>query len=97
MLNLRKALTDFSFGCIIISETEIQEDKTMTNEYRLLSRMAMDCNYFLGAGDRHEKFLWAGNVKDQIKTMKEIWNSLKVKPEWLTMEQIETWEKEMEC
>ena len=78
------------------TETEIQEDKTMTNEYRLLSRMAMDCNYFLGAGDRHEKFLWAGNVRDQIKTMKEIWNSLKVKPEWLTMEQIEAWEKEME-
>ena len=44
----------------------------------------------------HEKFLWAGNVKEQIKTMKDIWNSLKVKPEWLTMEQIETWEKEME-
>lgn len=64
--------------------------------YRLLSRMCMDCNYFLGAGDRHEKFLWAGNVKDQIKTMKEIWNGLKVKPEWLTMEQIEAWEKEME-
>lgn len=68
----------------------------MTNEYRLLSRMAMDCNYFLGAGDRHEKFLCAGNVKDHIKTMKDIWNSLKVKPEWLTMEQIEAWEKEME-
>lgn len=28
--------------------------------------------------------------------MEEIWNSLKVKPEWLTMEQIEAWEKEME-
>ena len=68
----------------------------MTNEYRLLSRMMQDCEYFLGAGDRHEKFLWAGNVHDQIKTMKNIWNSLKVKPEWLTMEQIEAWEKEME-
>ena len=64
--------------------------------YRLLSRMATDCDYFLGAGGRHEKFLWAGNVKDQIKTMKEIWNGLKEKPEWLTMEQIEAWEKEME-
>lgn len=52
--------------------------------------------FILGAGDRHEKFLWAGNVKDHIKTMKDIWNSLKVKPEWLTMEQIEAWEKEME-
>jgi hypothetical protein len=89
-------LTSLYSGGIIISETEIQEDKTMTNEYRLLSRMAMDCNYFLGAGNRHEKFLWAGNVKDHIKTMKDIWNSLKVKPEWLTMEQIEAWEKEME-
>ena len=68
----------------------------MTNEYRLLSRMMQDCEYFLGNGNRHQKFLWAGNVHDQIKTMKEIWNSLKVKPEWLTMEQIETWENEME-
>ena len=89
-------MTNLYSGDIIISETEIQEDKIITNEYRLLSRMAMDCNYFLGAGDRHEKFLWAGNVKNHIKTMKDIWNSLKVKPEWLTMEQIEAWEKEME-
>ena len=50
----------------------------------------------VAAGDRHEKFLWAGNLKNHIKTMKDIWNSLKVKPEWLTMEQIEAWEKEME-
>ena len=68
----------------------------MTNEYRLLSRMMQDCEYFLGAGDRHEKFLWAGNVRDQIKTMKDIWNNLKEKPEWLTMEQINDYEKRME-
>jgi len=58
--------------------------------------MMQDCEYFLGNGNRHEKFLWAGNVKEQIKTMKEIWNSLKVKPEWLTMEQINDYEKRME-
>ncbi len=70
----------------------------MTNEskYRLLDRMAMDCNYFLGNGNRHEKFLWAGSVAEQIKAMKELWNSLKVKPEWLTMEQINDYEKRME-
>lgn len=65
--------------------------------YRLLSRMCMDCDYFLNAGGRHEKFLWSGNVDEQITDMKFIYNSLKEKPEWLTMEQIEAWEKEMKA
>jgi len=55
-----------------------------------------DCEYFLGNGNRHEKFLWAGSVAEQIKTMKELYNGLKVKPEWLTMEQINDYEKRME-
>lgn len=68
----------------------------MTSEYQFLSRMMQDCNYFLGAGGRHERFLWGGNVHDHIKKMKEIWNGLKVKPEWLTMEQISDYEKRMD-
>lgn len=69
----------------------------MTNEYRVFPRMVMDCNYFFCVGDGREKFLCAGNVKDHINARKEIWNILKVKPEWrLTMEQIEALEKEMD-
>lgn len=64
-------------------------------QYMMLGRLKSDCDYFLGYGGRSERRLWAGNVKDQIKEMKERWNRLEVKPEWLTMEQIEEYERQM--
>lgn len=65
--------------------------------YMLLDRMRSDCAYFLGNGNRHVKYLWAGNVEDQIADMKMLWNSFKPcdKPEWLTMADIESLEKRM--
>lgn len=63
--------------------------------YMLLGRLQMDCEYFLGNGARHSKHLWANNAPDQIAKMKELWDSLTDKPEWLTMEQIEAYEKAM--
>lgn len=64
-------------------------------EYMLLDRLKQDCEYFLGNGNRSEKHLWAGSIDAQIAKMKEIWNKLKEKPEWLSMEDIEKYEKEM--
>lgn len=63
-------------------------------EYMMLDRLRTDCNYFL----IHpvEKHLWAGSIDEQIKEMKRLWNLLKVKPEWLTMEQIDEYKREME-
>ena len=61
--------------------------------YRLLSRLQEDCEYFLNAGGRNEKHLWSGSVDAQIKDMKDIYNRLDVKPDWLTMEQIEFYSK----
>lgn len=54
--------------------------------YQLLDRMVSDCKYYLGYGNRHPKYLWAGNEEDQIKLMKSLWDSFPVdqKPEWLT-------------
>lgn len=43
--------------------------------YQLLSRMKMDCEFFLGFGNRMEKYLWAGSVAFQIECMKSIWDS----------------------
>lgn len=63
--------------------------------YRLLSRLQEDCEYFLNAGGRNEKHLWSGSVDTQIKDMKDIYNRLDVKPDWLTMEQIEFYRDEM--
>lgn len=66
-------------------------------KYMLLDRMKQDCNYYLGNGNRLKKYLWANDEKEHIENMKELWNSFpdEEKPEWLTMEQIETYEKEM--
>lgn len=63
--------------------------------YRMLSRLESDCKYFLGNGNGAEKHLWALSVDNQISAMKEIYNKLEGKPEWLSLEQINNYEKEM--
>lgn len=65
--------------------------------YMLLDRMRGDCKYFLGNGHRLNKYLWGENVKDHIAIMKGIYKGFtdEQKPEWLTMEQIEQFEKAM--
>ena len=63
--------------------------------YMLLSRLKTDNDYFLGNGNRNPKHLWANNVKDQISEMKTLWNNLKIKPEWLSMEDILNYEIKM--
>lgn len=70
---------------------------TDRQKYMLLSRMEMDCDYYLGYGNRQKKHLWAGDEKEQIENMKALWNSFpeNEKPEWLTMKQIEEYEREM--
>ena len=80
----------------ILSEEQLKEEADSPEfKYQLLDRLKSDCEYFLKAGNRSEKHLWAGNVDDQIAKMKELWNSLEEKPEWLSMEDIENYEKEM--
>lgn len=66
-------------------------------KYMLLDRMKQDCNYYLGNGNRLAKYLWVENEAEHIENMKALWNSFPedAKPEWLTMEQIEEFEKEM--
>ena len=65
--------------------------------YMLLGRLESDCKYFLGNGGRCERHLWAESVEGQIEKMKELWNGFEVKPEWLTMEQIEAYEAQMKA
>ena len=58
--------------------------------YRLLSRCIQDCKYFLGAGRRHSKYLWGGNVQSHIKAMQLLWNSFSAdeKPIWTNYDEI---------
>ena len=64
-------------------------------EYQLLDRLRTDCNYFLGAGSRSEKHLWAGSVHDQIAKMRELYDLLPEKPEWLTPDDINKYAQRM--
>ena len=66
-----------------------------SGDYVLLDRLRADCDYFLGAGGRSEKHLWAGNVYAQIKKMRELYDTLPEKPEWLTTEAIDRYAAQM--
>ena len=70
-------------------------DRDERFRYQLLDRMRIDCDYFLGYGNRQTKYLWAGNESEQIEYMKSLWNSFDEKPEWLTWEEILQYEKEL--
>ncbi|KAB7891451.1 LPD11 domain-containing protein [Poseidonibacter ostreae] len=71
-----------------------QSQDTQFN-YMMLSRLQSDCEYFLGNGNGCEKHLWAGNVTEQIEEMIKLFNQLNEKPEWLTLEDIKTYESKM--
>jgi hypothetical protein len=57
----------------------------------------MDCEYYLGHGNRAAKHLWALNEVDQINKMKELYNSLiPLGPiDWISLEDIEDYEEKM--
>ena len=63
--------------------------------YQLLDRLRTDCEYFLGAGNRAEKHLWAGSVYAQIVKMRELYDALPQKPDWLTKEMIDDYAERM--
>jgi len=64
--------------------------------YMMLSRLQSDCKYVLGAGEGDFRHLW---VNDDPEThcalMRELYDSLEEKPDWITPEDIDTYEKKM--
>lgn len=75
-----------------------QQEKTVlehNQEYQLLDRLRSDCEYFLGAGNRAEKHLWTGSVRAQIAKMRELYDTLPEKPEWLTKKTIDDYAERM--
>lgn len=79
------------------TDKNFERNEKYKGSYMLLSRLESDCKYYLGNGNRNEKVLWAGSVDKQIAKMKELWNNFPddMKPEWLSMEDIENYEREM--
>lgn len=79
----------------------IKEDLDISNmddsfKYRLLDRMRSDCEYYIN-GAKSNKHLFMQNPQDQIKAMKDIYNSFSEKdvPEWISMEDINNYERQM--
>ncbi len=67
--------------------------KTDSYLYMLLERLQEDCKYYLGNGNRNSKYLWSLNESEHINEMKGIYNYLEIKPDWLTMQEIENFEQ----
>lgn len=82
---------------IVITGMENEPTKEEKRNYMMLSRLKMDCEYYLGNGNRYNKHLWAKDEETQIKEMKKIYNWFDEdkKPEWLTWDDILKYEKEM--
>ena len=64
-------------------------------QYMMLGRLQTDCDYFLGNGNRSENNLHHPTVEEHIQAMKDIWNELEEKPDWLSMEDIDSYKREM--
>lgn len=79
----------------LLAERERAAAQDNHSEYRLLDRLRQDCDYYLGGGERAEKHLWAGDVEKQIAKMRELYRQLPEKPEWLTEQDIDEYERRM--
>ena len=66
-------------------------------KYQMLGRLRSDCEYYLGFGNRCKKCLYYLDEQEHIDGMKELFNSFSddEKPEWLTYEEILSYEKAM--
>lgn len=98
--NLQSAIQSYRNHYIQEFESYTKKEENNTNleyNYMLLDRLRSDCEYFLGYGNGSERHLWAGNIDEQIAKMKELYNSFTddQKPEWITMDDINNYEKEM--
>ncbi|VDR36081.1 Uncharacterised protein [Alistipes sp. cv1] len=65
--------------------------------YMLLGRLQSDCEYYLNYGNRSPNRLWAGDEISQIEYMTRLYDSFAEdeKPEWLTMDKIIEYGREM--
>lgn len=94
---VEKQKADFEQLSLTSATAEVVQPNVQehSSEYQLLDRLRADCEYFLGEGNRSEKHLWAGNVRDHILKMRELYNSLLIKPIWLTEANIDSYAKRM--
>lgn len=78
-----------------IKNAAIEKQYGESFNYRMLSRLKSDCEYFLGYGNRYEPHLWAGSVAGQIAEMRRLHMLVPEKPVWLTEADIDLYERDM--
>lgn len=80
----------------ITFKTKYEKNPNRFN-YMMLDRLRSDCDYYLGYGNRRKNRLCYDDEQKHINRMKELYNSFPddKKPEWLTYEQILSYEKQM--
>lgn len=73
------------------------ENHDETFNYMFLDRLRMDCKYYIGHGNRRKDVLWARDERKQISLMKEFFSYFKGDkvPQWISMKDIENFEKQM--
>lgn len=74
----------------ILNASNLNRNKKF--RYMMLSRMQSDCEGYVYNGFNH---LWACDEAKQIAIMRALWYSLPASPEWLTLEQIDEYAKQM--
>lgn len=62
-------------------------------EYMMLSRLKMDCDYYLGTYGCTS--LWGVTIQKHIAEMRRLYDFVPEKPEWLTIEDIDEYERRM--
>lgn len=94
---VEKQKVDFEQLSLTSAVTEVVKPNVedFSPEYQLLDRLKTDCEYFLGEGHRSEKHLWAGNVREHILKMRELYSNLLIKPVWLTESNIDSYAQRM--
>ena len=63
------------------------------HDYMMLDRMRMDCEYYTSVEAFNRSH--CSTIEDTIKRMKELWNKFPadLKPQWISLEQIEEYER----
>lgn len=69
-----------------------EQENTRKFDYMMLDRLRTDCGYFLTNGNGNLKDLYYKDIDKHIDEMKKIYNSFSKneRPEWITLEEIET-------
>ncbi|MDQ1341247.1 MAG: hypothetical protein QG567_2405, partial [Campylobacterota bacterium] len=96
--NFDDSLSHLITDKVIKMREDLVHEKEDEFKYQMLGRLYFDIKAFTdegGFGYGKEQRLWAGNVEGQIKEMEKLWNEIRVKPIWLSMEAIKNYKMEM--